>query len=559
MWALVRMSLWQIRNAARSGLRNPAVWLPVLVLALLIPTRFSGMLTSQTPFPPETGRFLRGHLEAIHATVFLLLALLALGYVDAGLSGGALRFTSPDVALLFPAPLSRRLVLLFKLPSALSQHLLMIVFLAGAFRMFVWLPMQQGRTESGWPAFLATALCVVGFLNVSATLDLFSGAGRYDRVKIGFRLAVIALIVGFAWFVWTRGMDGLLAIGNNAFLLLLFSPCWATADAVIAPFRNVQLSGLSWVVLFGWYGLTLLLLFTRRVNYYEAAAAGAERVERMRLALRSGNWAAMRGQPASAGRVFIPPFGRGSGALFWAHLAAAAKRPIVNFVLPFFGGLGLALALALTTAHLIGSGPEAAEETASGVKFGLLMATGYYVLYAVVILSPQFYQRSLARETLIRPLPLSIGLIVGADVGTRSLLGLLFPVGEGLGLLIVHPAGTGALSLTLLFSAVALIVFVNVLGYRLALAYPNGTDKFQMWAASLVQLSVWGLLSLAITPFWAVPIALHAPEWVALLSVTVGILLAYRISVSADCARGGGLRVLGRNPTAHTPTVGLGI
>jgi HlyD family secretion protein len=524
MHALMRLSLWQIKNAARAGLRNPAVWIPMLLIALLAGTRFGELLSPQSPLPSELGQWLRQHVAAVHAIVFLVLALLALAYIDSGLAGGALRFSSPDVALLFPAPFSRRLVLLFKLPSALSQHLLMIAFLAGGFRVFVWLPLQQqGHIQGGgWPAFLAAVLCVAGFLNLSIMLDLFSEWERHAWVKWSFRLAAFAAIVGLTWFLWTHGMEGLLALDKNRLLSVVFSPCRMAADVVTAPFLNLQLSGLPWVILFVWCGLTLGLLFTRRVNYYESAALGAEQAERVRQAVRSGNWAAIRNQPARAGGLTVAPFGRGGGALAWAHLAAAAKRPGVNFVLPFLGGLSLTLLVILALLHWI---QGASDVMPFGVRITILIATGYYVLYAVALLSTQFYQRSLARETLMRPLPISMSQIVAAEVGTRSLLGSLFPFGEGLALLVLHPPNTGALPLQMLVCVPALIVVLNILGYRLALAYPNRADKFQTLAASFVQFAVYGLLSAVVMPFGIIPALLHAPEWLTTLSLTLGLSL----------------------------------
>lgn len=259
MSALVFLSLCQIKNACRAGLRNPAVWIPVLLIALLSPTQVGSMLMTQNALPPEAGQSLARHLEGVHALVFLSLALLAVGYIDSGVAGaclgGTLKFTQADAAQVFPAPFPRRLVLLVRLPSATSQNLLVALFLAFSFRTFVWIPLEKMQPHgSGWPALAALLLCVGGFLNLAVALDVVLSLGRSPWLVRGFRLAAFLLMAALTRYLWTHGWNGLDMVARSGWMRAVFYPCFVAANAVMAPLKSVQLSGASWVLLFGWYG-----------------------------------------------------------------------------------------------------------------------------------------------------------------------------------------------------------------------------------------------------------------------------------------------------------------
>lgn len=529
MQAILFLSLCQIKNAFRASVRNPAVWIPVLLMAFLAPSQIRAQLFSQSPLPSDVSEYLTHHVGLVHAGVFTALALLGLGYLDTGFSGGALKFTSSDVALLFPTPLSRRIVLLFKLPSALASQLLMIGLLSWGFRLIVWLPMLQGHNiyGSGWASLLAAFLCVAGFSNIASLLNLYSAVRRINQTGRIYRIACFLVVIALGRFLWTHGSDGLAAIDHSALASAFFLPCRVAADVIVSPFHSVQLSGTFWVFLFGWYGLTAALLLTRRVNYYEAGAVSAERAELVRQAIRSGNWAAIGGVPTQASRKShsLPLFGQGGGALLWAHLSAAAKRPTLNFATPFLGGIGTALAIGIL---MTGAGirqPDYSAAPVAAVKIGLGVTTGYYIFYIVALVGTAFYQRALARETLIRPLPMPIWQTVGAEIAARSFLGALYPLGEAIGLVALRLPGTGAEVFALLVAAPMLIVCLNALSYRLALSYPNQSDKLQALAAGFIQFLSYGILALAILPFLIVPLMLHGPAWTSFASAAVGIAL----------------------------------
>lgn len=531
MQPLLLLSWWQIKNSLRSSLRHPRVWIPLLLLAFIVSAQIGSVLFShpQSPLPPEAGDALARNMGAISAAVFLTLALLGAAFLDRGLAGGALSFSPSDVACLFPAPFSRRLLLLFKLPAATLPQLLAVAFLAGTFGLFVWTPLQvRGSLHGGGvSALLAALLCAAGYINMGMILEVILSARRAPWARTGSLLVLGLALLGGITFLWRHGMGGLSVLSHSPALIVLFAPCRLAADIVAALLAGHPPALRLWAGLLAWYGLSLALLLSRRENYYEAAATGAERTARARQALRSGDWMATGKQPAQAARhaIRVPPFGQGAGALFWAHMAAAAKRSGTNMLAPLAGGIAVTLLLLFALPRGGGGLPDHSFGGLPILEVLLGVITIYYVLYAVVLTGIPFYRRSLAREPLIRPLPLPTASVIAADVGARSALASLFFWGEGLTLLAARLPETGTLCLCLLLCLPVGVVCLNLLAYRIALAYPNADDKAHALIATFVQFLLLGPLVAVLLPFWAVPAFLHAPASGSALGLLLGCSL----------------------------------
>ena len=531
---LFLLALWQIKNSVRASLRRPIVWVPLLLAAIALPFQMGHALFYESPLPSDTGAAILAHGDALRAIVFLTLALLAVGYVDRGLGGGAFTFDPADVAFLFPSPVPRRLLMLFKLPGVTFSLLSFVGLLAWQFRLFVWLPVHApglAPAGGGWTAFLAAALCVGGYLHAAVALDVAGSPKRPVAARRVFLTVVVLALFGVGWFVWRRGLIGLLTLGTNPLLNVLFLPCGRAADAVTLPLTGHRLSVAGWLSLIGWYGATFLFLISRRENFYEAAAVHSENVARVRQAYRAGDWAGARiqGKPRTGKRSFTLNFGMGAGALWAAHLAAALKRPWLNAVGPVLGAVGFVLLVAVLVPqwavrgnHMSAYNPEAVASLKSVVQ----VVTGYYVFYAVTTLAVQFFRRSLARESFGRTLPVKLVDVVRADVGTRAALGSLFAVAAGGTLLLCRVPDTLWTGLGLLLLVPVGILALNFLGCRMALAYPNGADRAQTVTASMVQLFWTGVLGLCLSPFYFLPVTLHAPDAVVYLSVLSGLLAA---------------------------------
>ncbi len=104
MRVLLRLAGWQLRNAVRQAAKDPRRWLPAVLIGLFFVFQMRGLLTGGVSLPPEFATVLRAHLDTVGASVFFALCLMALSYLNQGLTGGVLSFSMPDNAYLFPPP-----------------------------------------------------------------------------------------------------------------------------------------------------------------------------------------------------------------------------------------------------------------------------------------------------------------------------------------------------------------------------------------------------------------------------------------------------------------------
>src|SRR5207248_1433289 len=128
------------------------------------------------------------------------------------------------------------------------------------------------------------------------------------------------------------------------------------------------------------------------------------------------------------------PFGAGAGALSWAILAAAAKRPVTAFWGPLGAGVGLTCLLA--------ADPERA--------LPLLCVANLTVAWLSILLGAWGQSGHLRREPLVRPMPLRPWQVVLADVLPRVLLACMFSGACGLTLLLLPLPGRFPVALALL-------------------------------------------------------------------------------------------------------------
>src|SRR5581483_5550147 len=238
----------------------------------------------------------------------------------------------------------------------------------------------------------------------------------------------------------------------------------------------------------------------------EASIEGSERTARLLQAAREQNWAAIfalragrrRSGPRSDSHPYaVPPFGRGAGALLWAHLAAAAKRPLANFVAPVAGGV----ALVLVAAYWLG---RHAALAAGGVSA--------YLLFLLVVSGAPVFRQIFARQSLIRPLPLPAWQVVGADVAPRVAITSLFAWAVGWTVLAVGPPYADVVGTLFLLAAPAWIALLSFISYLVAFWFPNAQDKLQQMLGAMITLAAFGVVAGIAFGVFAVPFFLfHAP------------------------------------------------
>ena len=517
MSALLRLAFWQLKNTLRDAFTNPRKLIPLSLVALVF--GWSGYVALTAPpgtfAPKNTVDLLEAHRGELHDAAFAFLALIAASILDRGLAGGSLIYSPGDRDYLFPMPFPRRLVLAFKLLSPMPGILLTVLY--AAVRPSASLP---GVTLPPWALSLAFFACAGGYQNLAVAGEMAYGLGQSPLLRRGL-LAVLALLLAYGGFLARRhGVATLLGDAAHGPLMAVFYPCRLVADVFLPSVPGAHgWPALGQLLLF--YGLSLAVVFLRSPDFYEAAAVTSERVTRAQRAQAEGHWFALLTSKKRAHRPYsLSPWGRGVGAVVWAHLAAAAKNPFVSFGLPSV--LGAALGLAA-----LRSDPESAV-----LMVGIF---AFYYLAGTTIGGGLFYfRRSLLRQPLIRPLPLPADWVVLAEILPRVLLAAPFYGVCGLFLLVGHgPPGAGPALLCLPLVSLTL----SLLQYSIALSYPSLEDKLQAAIAQGFQFVLALLLTVVLALFFAVPLGAGASVPTSLILFVAGCLattlLLWHVTVRA--------------------------
>lgn len=524
MRALALLTLWQVRNWIRTTLTNPRKLIPaILIIGWMSMNLFfmgiRGRMGGRTPELPGATEFLLNNAGLVDSGIFLLLILASLAILNSGFSQGFLTFSLADIDYLFTSPVSRRAVLSYRLAAKTVQGFFQSAFMVLFIVFFVLRGLlPYARTPVAFLTVVAALFfCLSGYTNIAFILKLVFGFGRSATLKrwvSGITVAAVGL-VGLV--VWRQGLPQLETLAQSWLVTVPFYPCRMAATLLMAPLTQNS-SAMALPLLLVFYFGTLGLLMSRRENYYEASIAGSERVAAIREAARSQKFGALFAlqQGGKARRAYtIRPWGTGAAALLWAHLAAAAKRPWINCYLP----LALGLAVSILACIFM------PENTPPFIPVAFV--TGYIML-GLTSSGSSVYRQTLARQPIIRPLPLKPWQVVGAAVATRVITATLYMWSAGIVLMVAGRASGVPVGLGLILGGPPTVLMLDLLGYSMALWYPNAQDKLQQLIANLIGFALVGAVALAVA-------AVMAPLTIAILAFGLPLWLipvAYAIPVS---------------------------
>jgi ABC-2 type transport system permease protein len=299
----------------------------------------------------------------------------------------ALEFTEAEVAFLFPAPVSRKTLIHFKLIRSQIRILISALFFT----------LLSGRLAAaggfwihalGWWIILSTMN--LHFLGCSfvQTLLLDRGIATWKRRVTGLTLLLLA---GLAVFWWGRDtmrrpvmedLEGLRAMGNYLQQQLATGPMWF----ILHPFRWVVRPFLATdaLALVGALGPALLLLALHYwwvmrldVSFEEASLEAAQKRATVLAAVRSGNMQALH--PARKGRkpLFqLAASGPRIMALFWKNLVVANQAFHLRF---WIGALIVVTAVCLVMASR-GGAWLVMPSVLAAVGFGYSLLLGPQIL-----------------------------------------------------------------------------------------------------------------------------------------------------------------------------------
>ena len=509
MALLLRLAWWQIKNTILLALRSPKTLIPLLLFLAFTGWGIWSSLYSHSGNSGQITSYVTAHRPLTQAILFLILVLLSIGTLQNGFKGGALRFVPADIDYLFSAPFSRRQVLFAKLFGSMARNFLLLAALLVYFGLGGW----KRPALPGWTAYAVLGLCLGSYGNLAVAIELVFALNRWKLLRYAVTACLVLLVGCVGYLGWRHGLTGITELSGNRFLMLLFYPCRAAAQAVVGALSGQGGGASLWPVM-GFYLATLGVLFTRNENYYEAALTGSERIWQYQQTQRENPWTLTVGSKRSrlqgdGIRYTLRPFGLGGGALFWAHLAAAAKNPL-NFYLPGLAGLLLTLfCLHYADQHFSDS---------------IIVIVSFYYLAAGMFGGILTARQSLQRQGLVRPLPLPARSAVAAEIGPRFLLTLPFYIIAAVTLLLGRGSAE-TMTVLLLLCLPGIALCFHLLQYTLALWYPGTEDKLQKWLTDMFQLVLSVLLLGFLSLFAVLPPRFGAPDWLTPLVFVGGTLL----------------------------------
>jgi hypothetical protein len=269
--------------------------------------------------------------ESVGALALLVILLLAWIIPH---QRAALTFTEAEVAFLFPAPISRRALIHFKLlrsQTAILFTTLLLTLVTNRLGGHSWI-----RAVGAWLILSTVNLHLLGS-SFAVTMLLDRGISTWQR-RLGI-LALVAVLTGAVIF-WGRQTLPAFDLSRSSDLqsvkdyiqqILAAGP----APYLLYPFRLVirpilASNALAFLYALG-PALALMLLHyawvvRSNVAFEEASVQASRKLAEKFAAVRSGNWQAAQKQPKSKRPPFtLRPTGPPAVALLWKNLISAGQ------------------------------------------------------------------------------------------------------------------------------------------------------------------------------------------------------------------------------------------
>jgi hypothetical protein len=341
--------------------------------------------------------------ESIGALILLIILLLAWIIPH---QRAALTFTEAEVAFLFPAPISRRTLIHFKLlrsQTAILFTTLLLTLVSNRLGGHVWI------RAAGWWLILSTVNLHLLGSSFAVTMLLDRGISPWRR-RLGI-LALAAALVGVV-VVWGRQtmpafdlsrLSDLEAVKDYAQQVLTAGP----APYLLYPLRLVvrpflASNALAFLAVLGPAVAVLLVHYAwvvrSNVAFEEASVQASQKLAEKVAAVRSGNWQAMQKKPKSKRPPFtLRPTGPPAIALLWKNLISAGQA--------FSPRIWISLAASVLFASLVFGRPAGA----GGLRPALGMIAAMLMFWSLLVgpqLLRQDFRQDLPLADLLKTYPL---------------------------------------------------------------------------------------------------------------------------------------------------------
>jgi putative ABC exporter len=445
--------------------------------------------------------------EKLEPFASLLLLVFALLIVFTSAGEKAIYFSPPEVDFLFPAPFSRRELLIYKLVKSAVGLVMTALFFS-----IIW-----GVYFRSWVSSFVGLLLSLAMLQLlgmaTAMVGQIVAEAVYSRArKVVLAVVLIALLAGLgqvARHVEAHGVAELVAgLRQSQTLRVLLAPFEVFVRTAFAGPWSLALVGWGAAALAIDLGL-LLLILKLDANYLESAAAISQKVyERIRRAKVGGGVAMPAG--ARAGRFHLPhpPWLGGAGPVAWRQMLLAIRTSRHLLVVC----LGIAVVFVVATLSM-SPGPNApVARIAPGMGIGMTI----YLSFIFSMQLPWAFRGDIDHIDFLKTLPMHPMILTVGELGGGILLLTLIQLAMFAVFAIAAPAGV---AVTLIAAAFALpfngILFS--LGNLLFLIYPvrlaSGTSfDFQTVGRTMLFFILQSLLMMIL---FGIPAALGGLAYLA--------------------------------------------
>lgn len=450
-------------------------------------------------------------LDTLDAIVFGLFAFFSFMLVlnVLGYRGG---FKPADVDVLFPTPVSPRVVLFFRIVRDYLLTLLIPLF----FAIFGWRGVNTGISaiianfpEHGSLAFraitvawLLMALCWVS-IGYAASMFVNRSDLESDRNKriIGYGIAAILVALGVYATMAFRQSPSLYTayyLSHSIFFRTVFFTATAATALVMAPLEGDLLQGvLAFAAMAGIIGVSLAIALTQVGWLYDQAAAKGFGAQNLRNLQRSGDLYGMLAEQARQGKVRPSRLARGVNrwrprgglALVWKDFLLQARGSLWSIVL--FLPVTIFLVIMPQYATVDSSGPAASS---------LLFLFQGMTIFMMAMTANSGVIEMLKRVDVQKPLPFTPGVIIFWEIAAKAVPVTLISWIASASVLVVRPSLWDSSLAAVLMAGPLAVLLVSTI-FLVTVLFPDVDDPTQRGFRSLIMLlglAIFGLPSTAV-------------------------------------------------------------
>lgn len=490
-------------NSIRRGLTTPRRLVGTIVLlgyyffffmrpALSGPSSLPGNVVGKMTLPP---------LEVIDGLVFGVMTFLSI-FMLLGVTTANMNYKPADVDILFPTPISPKVVLMFRMVR--DYLIVLIVPIAitligirpaklGWEAVFKDMPQYGGLTLRFM--MLSWLLIALGWISISYAVSLYVNRSDQDSTRnrriLGW--SVSALLIGIVAYISLniRGITSaqeLLAFSRDPILRVFFFMATFATEFTISPFSQNMIQnaaiGLGGLVAVPVIGISMAM---RQVGWlYDQAAVRAVAVQSQIEVRKSGDMASMAAHAAREGKRHLRldylqrVRWRGPMALVWKEMILQPRTML-------WMTLGLtAIGVFMTVMPVLA--PDEDDKIPLGLMF--LIMQGVSVFTLAMAMTQTGYVEVMRRVDLQKPLPFSPAFIVGFEILSKSILAFI-PAFIGAIIVLCFRVHLWPYILAALVAAPALSVLMCSAVFLVMMLFPDADDNSQrQFRAMMAMLAV---------------------------------------------------------------------